>query len=130
MPTTAELDWTPTRHAILGSDPGLQLYGEVSVWFHKLQLFRRGEQQRIFDAKPTGEDTAIHKQLLQRLLADGEHLLRLATESGLIENSEKIKIDDLRAALEGLRATHRGFYEPLSPIRAATVLREVFPDVA
>jgi hypothetical protein len=131
MSTAAEMEWTPTRQAILGHDPALQLYGEVSVWFHKLHLFRRGEHQRIYHSTPTAEDLAIHKSLLLRLIADGEHLLLIAQQSGgLIANSESIKIDDLRAGIESLRDTFRGLHQPLPVHRRDEILREAFGNVA
>jgi hypothetical protein len=132
MPTTsAKIDWTPTLQAILGPDPGSQLYGEVSLWFHKLQIFRKGENQRIFQAEPTSEDLEIHRHLLLRLVEDGEHLLRVIHQSkGLIRNPENIKTEDLAAALEGLRDTDRGLHNPLPPERREKVIQEVFGNVA
>ena len=130
MPTTGEIEWTPTMHAILGSEPSLQLYGEVSVWFHKLGLFRKGEEDRVHLASPTAADLRIHKQLLLRLITDGEHLLRLAGEcGGLISNPEAIKLEDLHAAVESLRDSYRGWHQPMPPEQRDKILGEVFADV-
>ena len=65
------------QHLILGEDPQLRIYAEVSVWFKKIELFRKGEDERMFLQEPTPEDLAVHKTLLQRLIADGDHLLSL-----------------------------------------------------
>jgi len=82
MPTTAEMEWTPTKQAILGSDPEMVLYSEVSLWFHKLELFRKGENDRMYLQDPIAKDIEIHKTLLQRLITDGEHLLSIVKQSG------------------------------------------------
>ena len=129
--SAAELEWTPSLQTILGSNPAYQLYGEVSIWFHKLDTFRRGESQRIFQAAPTAQDLDIHKRLLLRLMADGEHLLELIRGEGdLIKNPENIKTTDLEAALRSLRDTFRGWHEPIPPERRKQVLKDVFGDVA
>jgi hypothetical protein len=54
MASTAQMEWTPARQAILGPDPVLTLYGEVSIWFHKLEMFRREENERMFQREPAG----------------------------------------------------------------------------
>src|SRR4051812_1539522 len=106
MSATAQIEWTPIKQAILGPDPGLLLYGEASVWFHKLQIFREREEERMYRQEPSAEDLEIHKSLVLRLTADGEHLLQLIQQSaGLIQNPEKIKTEDLAAAVESVRDT-------------------------
>src|SRR4051794_28772014 len=131
MPSTAEMNWTPTKQAILGSDADLALYGEISVWFHKLDLFRKDENLRTFLQEPSPEDLQIHKRLILRLIADGEHLLGLIRQSdGLPENREKIKESDLAAAVEDLRATYRGWHEPMSSQRRNEILSAVFGNVS
>jgi len=109
----------------------LVLYGEGSVWFHKLQIFREREEERMYRQEPSAEDLEIHKSLVLRLVADGEHLLQLIRQSaGLIQNPEQIKTEDLAAAVESLRDTYRGWHEPLSANRRADILKGVFRDVA
>jgi hypothetical protein len=130
MPTTAEMEWTPTRQAILGHQPELQLYGEVSVWFHKLRLFRKGEEQRIYQENPSADDLEIHKQLLRRLITDGEHLLLVVGQGGgLTANPELIKVEDLKAAIESLHDTFRGMHEPMAAEQREKILKDVFGDV-
>jgi hypothetical protein len=75
----------------------LRIYAEVSVWFKKIELFRKGEDERMFLQEPTPEDLAVHKTLLQRLIADGDHLLSLIQQMGLPENIEGIKPEDVAA---------------------------------
>ena len=131
MRSTADLEWAATRHAIVGADPEVALYGEVSVWFHKLDLFRRGEQARLYDGEPTAEDLEIHKGLACRLIADGEHLIRLIQEAGgLLSNHENIKGEDLGAALDALRDTYRGWHEAMPKDARERILGEIFRDVA
>jgi hypothetical protein len=131
MSSTAEMNWTPTKQAILGSNADLALYGEVSVWFHKLDLFRKDENLRMFLQEPAAEDLHIHKRLILRLIADGEHLLSLIRQAdGLPDNREKIKETDLAAAVEDLRDTYRGWHEPISPERRKEILTAVFGNVA
>ena len=117
------------QHLILGEDPQLRIYAEVSVWFKKIELFRKGEDERMFLQEPTPEDLAVHKTLLQRLLADGDHLLSLIQQMGLPENIEGIQSEDVAAAVEALRDTYRGWHEPMPAERREQMLREVFPDV-
>ena len=115
---------------ILGEDPQLRVYAEASVWFKKIELFRRGEDQRMFLQEPTAEDLTVHRGLLQRLIADGDHLLLLIQQVGWPVNIEGVKPEDVAAALETLRDTYRGWHEPVSAQRRAQILKEVFPDVA
>jgi hypothetical protein len=128
--TAVEAEWSPVQHLILGEDPQLRIYAEVSVWFKKIELFRRGEDARMFLREPTPEDLMVHKTLLLRLIADGEHLESLIRQSGLPENLERIKAEDVVAMLETLRDTCRGWHEPMPREARQRLLREVFPDVA
>ena len=66
--TAVQAQWSPVQHLILGEDPQLRIYAEVSVWFKKIELFRKGEDERMFLQEPTPEDLAVHKTLLQRLI--------------------------------------------------------------
>ena len=121
MSATAQIEWTPTKQAILGPDPGLLLYGEVSVWFHKLHIFREREEERMYRQEPSAEDLEIHKSLVLRLMADGEHLLQLIRQSaGLIQNPEQIKTDTLPAAVESLREPIAAGTSLCPPIAAPT----------
>jgi hypothetical protein len=128
--TTLEAQWSPVQHLILGDDPQLRVYAEVSLWFKKIESFRKSEDERMFAQEPTPEDLAVHKSLLERLMADGDHLLLLIKQVGLPANNEGIKSEDVAAAAETLRDTYRGWHEPPAAERRAQVLREVFPDVA
>jgi hypothetical protein len=127
--TSLEAEWTPVKHLILGDDPQLRLYADLSVWFKKIELFRKGEEQRMFLQQPTQEDRRVHKSLLQRLIADGDHLLLLIQQVGLPANVEGLKPEDAAAALETLRDSYRGWHEPVSAERQTQILEEVFPDV-
>lgn len=127
--TAVEAQWSPVKHLILGDDPQLRVYAEVSVWYKKLELFRKGEDERMFQQEPTPEDLAVHKSLLQRLIADGEHLLSLVRQAGLPENVEGTSPESVAATLELLRADYRGWHEPKSPEEKARILKAVFPDV-
>jgi hypothetical protein len=51
--TALEAQWGPAKHLILGDDPQLRIYAEVSVWYQKIELFRKGEDQRMFVQEPT-----------------------------------------------------------------------------
>ena len=128
--TAVEAQWSPAQHLILGDDPPLRMYAEVSVWYKKIALFRQGEDERMFLHDPTPEDLAVHKSLLQRLIADGEHLRLLIHQIGLPENLEGIKPDDVTATVETLRDTYRGWHEPMPQDQRTKILKEVFPDVA
>ena len=127
--TTLEAQWSSAKHLILGDDPQLRLYAEASVWFKKIELFRDGENRRMFLQEPTPEDLAVHKSLIQRLIADGEHLLLLIEQAGLPGNIEGVEAKDVGAAVETLRDSYRGWHEPISAQRRVQVLKEVFPDV-
>ena len=98
-----------------------------STLFPYTTLFRSDE--RMFLQEPAPEDLAVHKTLLQRLIADGDHLLSLIQQMGLPENIEGIKSQDVVATIETLRDTYRGWHEPMPAERREQMLREVFPDV-
>lgn len=127
--TAVEAQWSPVKHLILGDDPELRVYAEVAVWLKKIELFRKGEDARMFLQDATPEDLAVHKSLLERLLADGDHLLSLVRQIGLPANVEGITLESLSATLDLLRADYRGWHDPLPAEKAAQILREVFPDV-
>ncbi len=127
--TTVEAQWGVAKHLILGDDPQLRLFAEAAVWLKKIEAFRKGEDERMFVRDPTPEDLAVHKSLLQRLIADGEHQLSLVAQISLPENVEGISSASLAATVELLRADYRGWHEPMPPERRARVLREAFPDV-
>ena len=119
-------NWGAAAEVILGPAPELALYGEVVVWFHKVDLFRRQEEQRMYRQPPTPDDLALHKELLLRLMADGEHLARLIEQHGLLSNVEGVTMEDLLATVQSLRADYRGWHEPMPDAQRAQVLREVF----
>jgi hypothetical protein len=127
--TAVEAQWSPAKHLILGDDPQLRLYGEISVWHQKLESLRRSEDERMVLHDPTPEDLRVHKSLLQRLIADGEYLLSLTRQVGLPENAEGITPDSLHATLDLLRADYRGWHEPVSLDQRERILKAVFPDV-
>jgi len=127
--TTLEAQWSPVKHLILGEDPQLRVYAETSVWYRKIELFRKGEDERMFVEQPTAEDLKVHKSLLQRLIADGDHLLSLVRQIGLPESIEGITLESVEATLETLRADYRGWHEPMPPEQRARILQELFPDV-
>jgi len=89
--TTLEAQWSPVKHLILGDDPPLRVYAEVVVWLKKIEVFRKGEDQRMCFQNPIPERLAVHKVLLQLLVADGDQLLSLVGQIGLPENVEGIK---------------------------------------
>ena len=128
--TAVEAEWSPVQHLILGEDPQLRIYAETSVWFKKIELFRKGEDERMFLREPTCEDLAVHKSLVQRLIADGEHLKSLIQQIGLPENLEGIKAEDVAVMVETLHDTYRGWHEPIPAAQREQLLREVFPEVA
>ncbi len=128
--TALEAQWTPAKHFILGDDPQLRLYAEAAVWLKKIELFRKGEDERMFAQDPTPEDLAIHKSLLQRLIADGEHLLSLLQQVGLPVNVEGISSESVAATQALLRADYRGWHEPMPREKRDQILKQVFPDVA
>jgi len=127
--TAVEAQWSPVKHLILGEDPQLRVYAEVAVWLKKIELFRQGEDERMFFQEPTPEDLAVHKALLQRLVADGDHLLSLVRQVGLPANAEGITLESVAATLELLRADYRGWHDSMSAEKRAQILKEVFPDV-
>jgi hypothetical protein len=128
--TALEAQWSPAKHLILGDDPQLRIYAEVSVWYQKIELFRKGEDQRMFVQEPTSEDLAVHRSLLQRLITDGEHLVSLVQQVGLPENIEAITLQSVAATLEAIRADYRGWHEPMPAAERERILHQVFPDVA
>lgn len=127
--TAVEAQWSPAKHLILGDDPQERVQAEISVWYKKIELFRKGEDERMFLQEPTPEDLAVHKSLLQRLIADGEHLLSLVRQLGLPENIEGITPESVAATFELLAADYRGWHEPMPAVRREQILREVFPAV-
>jgi hypothetical protein len=118
--------WGSAAQLILGPDPQLALYGEVVVWFHKVELFRHEEELRMFRQTPDPADLALHKELLLRLIADAEHLLRLIEHHGFLANTDGVTADDLRATMENLRSDYRGWHEPMPAAERTQILREVF----
>lgn len=128
--TAVEAQWIPARHLILGDDPQLRLFGEISVWHQKIESLRKSEDERMVLRDPTPEDLGVHKSLLQRLVADGEYLLSRTRQVGLPENAEGITGDSLEATLDLLRADYRGWHEPLSLDQRERILKAIFPDVA
>ncbi|MCW5550901.1 MAG: hypothetical protein KIS67_01920 [Verrucomicrobiae bacterium] len=128
--TAVEAQWSPVKHLILGEDPQLRVYAEVAIWLKKIELFRKGEDQRMFLQETTPEDLAVHKSLIQRLLADGDYLLSLIRQIGLPANIEGITLESVSATLDLLRADYRGLHEPMPAEKRAQILNEVFPDVA
>lgn len=129
MTTISETEWASAKHLILGDEPQMRVYGEVSIWFKKLELFRNREDERLFRHEPSADDLEIHKNLLQRLIADGDHLLLLIQQVGWPERFEGIKAEDVIAAVETLRDTYRGWHEPMPSAKRDQILKEVFPDV-
>jgi hypothetical protein len=126
--TASPVQWTPAKHLILGDDPQLRVYADATVWFKKIELFRQGENERMIDRDPGPEDLEIHKSLLQRLIADGEHLLSLIRQAGLPQNTDGFQPEDVAAALETLRDAYRGWHQPLPKQEREMILKEVFPD--
>jgi hypothetical protein len=118
--------WGSAAQVIFGPDPQRALYGEAVVWFHKVELFRREEEQRMDRQTPGPEDLALHKQLLQRLIADGEHLVRLVEQHGFLTHTEGVSAGDVKATVQNLRADYRGWHEPMPAAQQAQILREVF----
>jgi len=127
--TALEAQWNPVRHLILGDDPQLRIFEEVSVWYRKIDVFRKGEDLRMFVQQPTQEDLAVHKSLLQRLIADGEHLVSLIQMFGLPENAQEMTPQSVGATVEALRADYRGWHEPMAPEKRQQLLKVLFPDV-
>jgi hypothetical protein len=118
--------WGSASQLILGPDPQLCLYNEVIIWFHKVELFRQQEEQRMYHQSPGADDLALHKRLLGRLLADGDHLARLIEQDGFLANAEGVTVADFKATLDNLLADYRGWHEPMAAEQRARILREVF----
>jgi hypothetical protein len=127
--TASPAQWIPAKHLILGDDPQLRVYADATVWFKKIELFRQGENERMIDRDPDPEDLAVHKSLLERLIADGEHLLSLIRQVGLPKNMDGISTEAVAATLELLQSDFRGWHAPMAPERRELVLREAFPDL-
>ena len=127
--TAVETQWIPARHLILGDDPQLRVFADISIWYKKIELFRKGEDERMFLHEPTPEDLAVHKSLLQRLIADGEHLLSLVRQVGLPENRDEITLESAAATLELLQADYRGWHDSMPPEQKQRILA-AFTDVA
>jgi hypothetical protein len=127
--TMLEAQWSPVKLLILGDDPPGRVYAEAAVWIKKIELFRKGEDERMLPQDPTVEDLAVHKALLLRLLADGEHLLSLIGQVGLPDNVDGITPESVNATVELLRADYRGWHEPMSAEHRAQLLKEAFADV-
>jgi hypothetical protein len=104
----------------------LVLYGEAVVWFHKVELFRHEEEERMYRQAPSPEDLALHKELLLRLIEDGEHLGRLIDRHGFLPNAEGVSGNDLKSTVLNLRADYRGWHEPMPAAEGEQVTREVF----
>jgi hypothetical protein len=119
-------NWGSAAEVILGPAPQLALYGEVVVWFHKVELFRRQEEQRMYRQSPAPEDLALHKELLLRLMTDGEHLTRLIEQHGLLANVEGVSAEDLKATVLNLQADYRGWHQPMPDFQRAQILHDVF----
>jgi hypothetical protein len=118
--------WGSAAEVILAPAPQLALYGEAVVWFHKVELFRREEEHRMYRQNPTPDDFALHKELLLRLIADGEHLTQLIEQHGLLANVEGVTKEDLKATICSLQADYRGWHQPMTDSRSAQILRDVF----
>ena len=114
----------------MGDDPQLRVFAEISLWYKKIELFRKGEDERMFLHDPTPEDLTVHKSLLQRLIADGEHLLSLVRQVGLPESTDGITLESAAATLELLQADYRGWHAPMPAERRQCILTAAFPDGA
>jgi hypothetical protein len=128
--TAVEAQWVPAKHLILGDDPQLRVFGEISVWYKKIESLRQGEDERMVLQNPTPEDLRVHKSLLQRLIADGGYLLSLVKQVGLPENEVGITAESLAAAVELLQADYRGWHEPMPSEKREQILKSAFPDVS
>ena len=104
----------------------MALYGEGVVWLHKVELFRHEEEARMYRQSSAPDDLSLHKKLLLRLMADGEHLLRLIDQNGFLTHAEGLTADDLKATLRNLRTDYRGWHEPMPAAQQAQILHEVF----
>ena len=119
-------NWGSAAEVILGPAPQVALYGEVVVWFHKVELFRRQEEARMYRQSPAPEDLALHEELLLRLITDGEHLTRLIEQHGLLSNVEGVSAQDVKATVLSLQADHRGWHQPIPDSQRAQILSDVF----
>jgi hypothetical protein len=128
--TAVEAQWVPAKHLILGDDPQLRVFGEISVWYKKIESLRQSEDDRMVLHDPTPEDLCVHKSLLERLIADGEYLLSLVGQVGLPENEAGITAESLAAAVELLQADYRGWHQPMPLKKREQILRAAFPDVS
>ena len=84
----------------------------------------------MFQHQPTSEDLAVHKNLLHRLITDGDHMLSVVRQIGLAENLEAITVESLQSTLDLLRADYRGWHEGMSAEKREQILKQAFPDVA
>jgi hypothetical protein len=123
---TSERSWSPASQVILGADSQLALYGDIVLWFHKVELFRQHEERRMYLRSPEPQDLELHKQLLQRLIADGEHLIRLIAQNGLVANTDAVTPEDVAATVRSLCADFRGWHEPMPETRREVILHQVF----
>ena len=80
----------------------------------------------MFRQTPAPEDLSVHKELLLRLMTDGEHLVRLIEQHGFVNNAESITLEDVKATLLNLRADYRGWHEPMPAAQQTQILSEVF----
>jgi hypothetical protein len=117
-------------HLILGDDPKRRVFADAAVWLKKIEVFRTREDERMILQEATPEDLTVHKTLLQRLIADGEHLLSLFRQLDLPTSPEGISSESLSATVELLRADYRGWHEPMPAHTRAHILKQVFPNVA
>jgi len=127
--TALEAQWNPATRLILGDEPRQRIFEEVCEWFKKVRLFREQEDDRMFLRQPSGEDFAIHKSLVERLIVDGEHLLSLIRQLGWPENTQGITPEAVAVEVETLRDTYRGWHEPMPKGERERMMREIFPDV-
>ena len=127
--TAVEAQWNPVKHLILGEDPQLRIFADVSIWYRKIELFRKGEDERMVLHDPTPEDLAVHKSLIQRLITDGEHLLSLIRQIGLPENTQGITEESVAITVELLQSDYRGWHDPMPAEDRERLFKEVFPDV-
>jgi hypothetical protein len=129
MSSTVQVDWS-TQNAILGADPAATLYQDVSQWFDKVKKFQREEDERMIDKDPTPKDLKIHKELVLRLIDDGEHLLKLIQRRGRVgKDPHYITTGAVDSTVEMLRASYRGWHEPMPKEERDRILKAVFGDV-
>ena len=48
--TAVEAKWIPAKHLILGDDPQLRVFAEISVWYQKIEMFRKGEVRCVLQS--------------------------------------------------------------------------------